>query len=155
MWCKHTDYENATRAPLILSVPGQKNAGAKTSALVEFVDIFPSLADICGLPVPAGLEGASFKPLLENPNRPWKKAVFSLWPKKIPEQGDGFGYAMRTERYRLVDWTVPGKNFHFYELYDHQNDPQENDNIAAQPQYQALLAELIRQQKAGWRAALP
>ena len=62
---------------------------------------------------------------------------------------------MRTERYRLVDWTVPGKDFHFYELYDHQNDPQENDNLAAQPQYQALLAELIRQQKAGWRAALP
>jgi arylsulfatase A-like enzyme len=155
MWCKHTDYEVATRAPLIISVPGQKSAGVKTDALVEFVDVFPSLADVCGLPTPKGLEGTSFKPLLDDPLRPWKKAVFSVWPKKIPEQGAGMGYAMRKDRYRLVDWTVPGKDFHYYELFDHQADPQENENLAAMPQYQSLLKDLLQQQKAGWKAARP
>ena len=66
-WCKHTTTENDANAPLILSVPGMKNAGAHTDALVEFVDIYPTLSELAGLPLPSHLEGTSFKPLLDNP----------------------------------------------------------------------------------------
>ncbi|MFZ5830457.1 MAG: sulfatase, partial [Planctomycetota bacterium] len=82
-WAKHTAWEVATRSPLIISVPGQRSKGAKSNALVEFVDIFPSLAEACGLPVPSQVEGTSFLPLLADPDTPWKKAAFSVWPKSI------------------------------------------------------------------------
>lgn len=154
-WCKHTAWETATRAPLVISVPGQKNAGAQTDALVEFVDIFPSLVDLCGLPMPPGLEGLSFKPLIENPRREWKTATFSLWPKQIPGQGSGFGRAIRTERYRLVEWSVPGKEFAEYELYDHDADPQENQSLARRPEHKQQVEALAKQLHAGWQVALP
>ena len=67
LWNKHTNFELAVHVPMIISVPGQKNAGKKSQALTEFVDIFPSLVEICGLPVPNGLEGTSFAPLLDGP----------------------------------------------------------------------------------------
>jgi len=84
LWCKHTNFEEATRAPLIISVPGQKNAGKKSDDLVEFVDIYLSLAELCELPRPEGLEGISFVPLLDNPQRQWKSAAFSQYPRDIP-----------------------------------------------------------------------
>ena len=76
-WCKHSNAENDTHGALLLSVPGMKHAGAKATGLVEFVDIYPTLADLAGLPLPAHLEGHSFKPVLDNPSRPWKQAAFS------------------------------------------------------------------------------
>jgi iduronate 2-sulfatase len=155
MWCKHTNFETSARAPLIISVPGQKNAGKKTDALVEFVDIYPSLADICGLPMPDGLEGTSFKPLLDDPKRAWKKAAFSQYPRAIPGQGRGRGYSIRTDRYRLTEWSVPEKDFREYELYDHKNDPDENVNLAANPKYARQVKELAAMLQQGWRAAVP
>ncbi|HUR59112.1 MAG TPA: sulfatase, partial [Opitutaceae bacterium] len=80
-WCKHSNVENDTNVPLILSVPKMKNAGAHTKALVEFVDIYPTLSELAGLPLPNHLEGSSFKPLLDNPDRPWKAAAFSQYPR--------------------------------------------------------------------------
>ena len=70
LWHKHTNFELATRAPLLISVPKQKTAGQKCDATVEFVDVYPTLADVCGLPIPAGLDGSSLKPFLENPPSP-------------------------------------------------------------------------------------
>jgi len=67
MWCKHTNYERATRAALVMRAPGQKAAGKTTDALVEFVDLYPTLAEVCALPAPAGVEGHSFAPLLDDP----------------------------------------------------------------------------------------
>lgn len=155
-WAKHTAWETATRAPLIISVPRQKTVGQKSNSLVEFVDIFPSLAELCGLPMLEELEGISFVPLLKEPQREWKKAAFSLWPKKIPNVGDGMGRAIRTDRYRLVEWSVPQKtDFREYELYDHQADPQENESIANKPENKKLVEELTKQLHAGWPAALP
>ncbi|MBP8257351.1 MAG: sulfatase [Opitutaceae bacterium] len=80
MWGKATDYEVATRAPLIVAVPGAKGNGSKASGLVEFVDIYPTLCRLAGLPLPGSLEGTSFAPLLETPGRSWKKAAFSQFP---------------------------------------------------------------------------
>ena len=91
-WCKHTNFEIDTHVPMILSLPGQKNAGGATSALVEYVDIYPTLAEACGLEIPAQCEGKSMMPLLENPRRKWKAAAFSQYPRR----GGIMGYTMRT-----------------------------------------------------------
>ncbi len=155
LWNKHTNFEVAARAPLIISVPGQRTAGRKSGALVEFVDIFPSLCDLCGVPLPEGLEGASFKPLVENPDRPWKAAAFSQYPRGVPGVGQAMGHSIRTDRYRFTEWTVPGKDFRAVELYDHEKDPEENVNIAGQPDSAALVRKLKQMLDAGWRGALP
>jgi iduronate 2-sulfatase len=153
MWDKHSNFETSTHAPLIISVPGQKSA--RTDALVEFVDIYPSLCEICGLPRPNGLEGTSFVPLIENPRRRWKRAAFSQHPRVIPGYGRGMGRSMRTRRYRFTEWSVPGTKFHAIELYDHQTDPKENVNLAYQPEKQKIVKQLTKQLHDGWRVALP
>lgn len=158
-WCKHTNTENDTNAPLLLSVPGMKHAGAKSKGLVEFVDIYPTLAELAGLPLPAHLEGASFKPLLDAPERPWKSAAFSQYPRPSGRTGVGqlMGYSMRTERYRFTVWV--GRNDHTkidaIELYDHQLDPQENFNVAKVAANGELVETLMAQWRRGWQGAKP
>jgi len=133
---KHNNYEGATRAPLIISMPGQKNQGAKSDALVEFVDVYPSLVDICGLPEADGVEGRSFKSLIDDPQGSIKKSGCSWYPK-----GGYQGVAMRTDRWRFVRWRKAGSP-EVYELYDHRNDPEENENLAGKPEYGAVVKEL-------------
>ena len=151
-WCKHSNAENDTNAPLLLSAPGMQR-GVRTNALVEFVDIYPTLADLAGLPLPSHLEGRSFKPVLAQPDRAWKSAAFSQYPRNA----DGkqlMGYSMRTARYRFTAWQHrhdPSK-VEAVELYDHQADPQENTNLANRPEHRALVAQLQAQLRAGWRA---
>ena len=158
-WCKHSNVENDTNAPLLLSVPGMKNAGTRTDALVEFVDIYPTLSELAGLPLPGHLEGTSFKPLLDDPQRPWKAAAFSQYPRGAGKAGGRalMGYSMRTDRYRFTRWV--NRNDHAkvdaVELYDHQTDPQENSNIAGKPANAALVQRLAAQLAAGWQAARP
>lgn len=148
-WCKHTNYDVATRVPLIISVPGQKAVGSPSNALVEFVDIFPTLTEAAGMPTPDRLEGHSFLPLTDNPTMPWKSAAFHLYPR-----GGRMGHGMRTDRHHLIEWTnsKTGK-FDAVELYDLVNDPQENTNIAASNA--DLVEELTQKLHAGWEAALP
>jgi iduronate 2-sulfatase len=147
-WCKHTNFENDTHAPLVCSAPGQKAPGRHTKALVEFVDIYPSLCELAGLPLPAHLEGTSFVPLLNAPDQPWKKAAFSQYPRG----GGVMGYSMRTDRYRLTRWLNRDGTEAARELYDHLTDPQENVNIAERLENRALVDELTRQMQAGWQA---
>lgn len=150
-WCKHSNVENDTNAPLLLSAPGMKNAGVHSRALVEFVDIYPTLADLAGLPLPGHLEGTSFRPLLDDPKRTWKRAAFSQYPRGKQLMG----YSMRTERYRFTVWV--GRNDHSrieaVELYDHQEDPQENTNVAKAPANVELVARLMGQWREGWQGA--
>lgn len=80
VWGKATNYEIATRVPMMIWTPNMKTRGARTDALVELVDIFPTLCELAGVAKPAHLEGHSFVPLLEDPNKPWKKAAFSQYP---------------------------------------------------------------------------
>ncbi|MEI8291189.1 MAG: sulfatase [Verrucomicrobiota bacterium] len=152
-WGKHSNVENDVNAPLILSAPGMKRVGAHTDALVEFVDIYPTLCELAGLPLPGHLEGTSFKPLLDDAKRPWKSAAFSQYPRKK----NLMGYTMRTDRYRLTVWV--DRNDHTKvdatELYDHQTDPQENVNIAKVPANASLLRTLMAQWEKGWRGAKP
>lgn len=155
-WCKHSNSENDTNAPLLLSAPWLRTAGAQSRALVEFVDIYPTLADLAGLPLPGHLEGLSFKPVLEQPDRPWKTAAFSQYPRSNGGR-NLMGYSMRTERHRFTVWVERGNpaKVEAVELYDHQADPQENQNLAAEPGQQPLVERLMAQWRAGWRGALP
>jgi len=150
LWCKHSNFETSARSPLLCSVPGQKAKGAKTDALTEFVDIYPTLCDLCGLPIAKELEGMSFAPLLDKPDRPWKKAAFSQYPR-----GRYMGYSMRTDRYRYTEWGLLGREPVAVELYDHKTDPNENVNVADRGENKAIVAELSRVLRKGWRGAMP
>jgi len=136
MWSsKHTNYETSTLAPIIISVPGMKVKGRKSSALVEFIDIYPSLAEICGLKIPAHCQGKSFKPLLDEPSGTIKQETYSQYSK-----GGYQGYTVREDRYRLVQWTK--KDEIVYELYDHIADPEENKNIAGDASMKSIIETL-------------
>jgi arylsulfatase A-like enzyme len=159
-WCKHSNTENDTNAPLLVSVPGMKTAGARTDALVEMVDIYPTLSELAGLPLPGHLEGTSFKPLLDDPRRPWKPAAFSQYPRGANNSTGGvalMGYSLRTDRYRFTQWVERDdpSRVAALELYDHQTDPQENQNIAGRPEHATLVKELAAKLDAGWKAARP
>lgn len=151
-WCKHSNVENDVNAPLVLSAPGMKNRGSRTDALVEFVDIYPTLSELAGLPLPKHLEGTSFKPLLDDPQRPWKPAAFSQYPR-----GRLMGYSMRTDRHRLTVWVDRDDHAKVdaTELYDNRSDPQENTNIASDPANSELVARLMVQWEKGWQGAQP
>ena len=152
LWSKHTNFEVATRSLLVVSAPGQKKMNAKTDGLTEFVDIYPSLCELAGLPLPQGLEGASFARLLDDPRLQFKQAAFSQYPR--PGR-NAMGYTMKTARYRYTEWQREGGEVIARELYDHKEDPQENVNIAGRPEHKELVARLSAQLQAGWRAALP
>ena len=155
-WAKHSNVENDTRVPLIISAPGMKQHGKKSDALVELVDVYPTLAELAGLPLPDTLEGRSFAPLLDEPQQPWKDAAFSQYPRRVG-QANLMGYSMRTDRYRLTRW-LDSKNHNkvaSVELYDLQSDPQENTNIAGDPAQKAVLEKLIKRWTAGWQGDKP
>lgn len=149
LWCKHCNWEPDTHCALVMSVPGQKTAGQKSPALVEYVDIYPTLCEVCGLDQPEGLEGFSFAPLFKDPNKTWKTAAFSQYPR-----AKKMGYAMRTARYRYIEWQEDGKAVG-RELYDYESDPDETASVADKPENAALVEQLSRQLKAGWQAAKP
>jgi iduronate 2-sulfatase len=151
LWHKHTNFEQATRVPLLIHVPGQRNGGRASAALTEFVDIFPTLTELCGLPPSTGLEGASFAPLLDDPDRPWKSAAFSQYPRP-----GMMGYSMRTERYRLTLWLnrSTGKEV-AAELFDYEKDPGETENLAQSASYAGVMKDLRAQFARGWRGNGP
>jgi arylsulfatase A-like enzyme len=155
LWSERTNFEVATRSPLIIRVPGQRGAGRKTVALTESVDLYPSLCEVCELPRPLGLEGSSFVPLFEDPDRLWKRAVFSQSPREIPGVGPGMGYSMRTSRYRYTEWMGEENPFRAAELYDYQTDPLEQHNIANRPENISLVNGLAGMLQEGWRGSLP
>ena len=134
---------------MILRAPEHKHAGTGCEALVELVDIYPTLSEMCGLGSPDDLEGTSFLPLLKRPGRPWKSAAFSQYPR-----GETMGRSIRTRRYRDIHWrrNSDGKTVG-RELYDHFNDSCENTNVAADPQNKSLLRRLEARLEAGWKAA--
>ncbi len=161
LWTKANNYELSARVPLMLSVPGQSNKGAVSNAFVELVDLYPTLAEVCGLDIPIGLEGVSMKALLESPNQPWKTAVFNQYPRMYKDarhsrHGEVMGYATRTDRYRYVEWRDWNSGEVLaQELYDHTTDPDEMKNVAGNPEYARALSQHQKILSAGWRGALP
>jgi iduronate 2-sulfatase len=148
-WCKHTNFELDTHVPLILAVPDQATAGQRTAALVEFVDIFPTLADACALKVPATCEGTSMMPLVADPARPWKKAALSQYPR-----GKTMGYSIRSGKWRYTEW-IDRQSGRIVdrELYDQSTGPVAARNLVDEPELvdtvKRLSTTLDRGQ--GWR----
>jgi arylsulfatase A-like enzyme len=147
LWHKHSNFENATHSTLIASAPGQRK-GSRCGALVEFVDVYPAICELAGVKMPSNLEGRSFAPLLNDPNRAWKKAAFSQYPRGK----DVMGYSVRTKRYRFTEWR--GAEGNPIELYDYVDDPRETQNHAVLPGFDSVIAEHRAILKAGWRGAL-
>ena len=144
LWHKHTNFELATRAPLLISVPKQKTAGQKCQAPVEFVDVYPTLADLCGLPKPAGLPGSSLKLFIDNPAAPKTKVAISQYPRKAPE-GNVMGYSIRDEHWRATFWRDRnGTKIVATELYDEKNDPAESVSLHDRPEHKAVIEALAK-----------
>jgi arylsulfatase A-like enzyme len=150
-WCKHTNFEIDTRAPLIVRAPERQAPGHRTSALVEFVDMYPTLCDLCGISTPSHLEGTSFAPLLNDSNGAWKTAAFSQYPRRRV-----MGYTVKTARYRYTEWQDKrGGGVRARELYDHRKDAAENANVAEHADYADAVARMSVVLAQGWRATTP
>lgn len=141
-WCKQTNFEIDTRAPLIVRNPSAKANGTPTDSLVEFIDIYPTVCELAGLPIPPHTEGRSLAPILDDVRIETKDYAISQFPRE--HQGkDYMGYAMRTDRYRYIEWlsAVDGSVF-ARELYDHRVDHEENENIAEDVAQRSVLDSL-------------
>jgi iduronate 2-sulfatase len=142
LWHKHTNFELAARAPLLISMPGQKAAGRKSASLAEFIDIYPTLADACGLPKPKDVDGVSLRPILDDADAKVRPVAISQYPRS--DAGKTLmGYSIRDDRWRLVLWRDRKDNsIHATELYDEANDPHETVNVATKAEHTEVIARL-------------
>ncbi len=134
LWCKHCNFETSLHSPLLVRAPGVK-PGGRTNALTEYLDIYPSLCELCNLPLPAHLQGKSFVPLLKNPDLPWKKAVFSRYFR---------GDSVKTDRYRYTEWRRKDGKMYARMLYDHSVDWVENVNISERPENKEIVRKMSK-----------
>jgi uncharacterized sulfatase len=138
---KYTLFENAARVPFMIAAPGMARAGAVCHRPVELLDIYPTLADLCGFPIPDGLDGRSMRAVLTDPDRQWKRAAYtSQGPKN---------HSLRTQRWRYSEWGGPENA----ELYDHENDPHEFTNLAEDPKHAQTVKQLHRLLHEGWKTS--
>ncbi|MSP85585.1 MAG: DUF229 domain-containing protein [Flavobacteriaceae bacterium] len=166
MWGKHTNYEQATKAPLIIAAPGLKAGESKS--MTEFVDVFPTLCELSGGTVPSYLDGKSLVPVMKNNKVSVKEYAMSQYPRKMDKadqkKGDGkvklMGYSLRTEQYRYTVWL---KNFtsdqaysadkvYTKELYDYENDPLEKINVSDDKKYATIAADLDKKMLAYFKS---
>lgn len=143
MWTKHVNYELANRIPLVIAAPGVTRPGSVTLQLAESVDLYPTLAELCGLPRPTGpqpIDGVSLVPVLKDSSARVRDHAYHCFRR------DRLGRAIRTDRYRLVEWRNPGESEQAaaLELYDYQDGPAERKNLAAtQPEVVARLRAIL------------
>lgn len=147
LWCKTTNFELDTHVPLIVSYPGSHNNGSHTDAIVELVDLYPTLADLTGLPVPEGLEGSSLKSLLIDPKSRWNKVAFSQFPRLFrKDKTKIMGYSVRTDHFRYTEWReIESGKVVATELYDHRRDPLETKNVSGLKKYAGDIRTLTQQ----------
>lgn len=147
LWQKTTLFENSARVPFFISSPLHRStAGLSTGSLAELVDVYPTLADLCGLEPPEHLEGKSLVPVLENPLQSVRDSALTTFdthdrvnPRR-PLRPRAVGYTVRTERWRYTEWGPDGK--YGVELYDHWNDPKEFVNLALAPGERQTVQEM-------------
>ena len=132
LWGKTTLFEPSARVPLIMAAPGVSASGKVSNRPVQFVDVYPTLLDLCGLPRLQGLDGQSLSPLLRNPSAKWDRPAFTwLGGRK------SLAVSVRNERYRYTEW--PGGEA---ELWDYKVDPGETRNLATDPKYGKTVQEM-------------
>jgi iduronate 2-sulfatase len=158
LWCKHTNFEQATRAPLLISAPFINPS--LTYSPTEFVDIFPTLCDLSGLAIPSHLDGKSLVPVMKDPKKAVKEFAVSQYPRPANQienarlgwsKGEYMGYSIRTEQYRYTIWvkdffrsTKPFSTDLIVatEMYDYKNDPNETVNVADEKNYSAVSKDM-------------
>lgn len=148
LWGPGTLFEQVTRVPLLVRVPGLAARQAVCEEIVELVDLLPTVCDLLTIPAPGRMEGRSFVPLLCDPVQPWKRAAFTLC-----EMPGHVGRSVRTKRWRYTDWQSSTTLQRQFELYDLDRDPWEQTNLALHPDYRnerTILANLLQR---GWQAA--
>lgn len=145
LWRKDTLFEEALQAPLIVVGPGVSKPGAPTRAIVELLDLYPTLVELAQLARPGGVQGTSLVPLLKDPEAKGREAAFSF-RRCYPPQ---LGRSIRTERYRFTEWPDGGQ-----ELYDLSSDPRELTNLARLPARSEAVAALRKRLYDGYAAAL-
>lgn len=155
-WNKWTNLTIDTRVPLIIRAPGF-NGGVQSDALVELIDIYPTLSELSGLDIPAHVQGTSLVPLLRKPDLEWKKAVFTLWPHDRGNfEKTVTGFSVKTKRFNYVEWTrLATREVLAVELYDREKDPFETLNVAGLPGYQEAVSDMQALLGAGWQKAVP
>ena len=133
LWAKTSNFELDARVPLIISTP-QHNQSQRTNSLVELLDIYPTLADLCNLQSPTNLEGRSLVAILKNPRTTVKDIALTQHCRPAyPVNGsdpEAIGYSIRTDRYRYTEWrNYRSGDVLAQELYDHKRDPYETANV--------------------------
>ncbi len=146
-WNKNTVFELSARAPMIVVAPQSQARGASCGRVVEFLDIYPTLTDLCGLKTPKHVEGTSLRPLLDDPQAAWDRPGYT-----VVQRGPIFGRSVRTARWRYVSWDEGRQG---EQLYDHRSDPQEKSNLASDPRYAATVAQMKRHLEAMPRPVPP
>lgn len=143
LWCKHCLYDTSLRVPLYLDAPGYKDQ-MRSQALVEYVDVYPTLCELAQIPLPDHLQGTSMVPLLNQPDHPWKGAAYSNWLK---------GKSVQTDRYRYSEFYSVQDQCVSRMLYDHRTDPKETINLSEQGDKKNLVATLSQLLHDGWQRA--
>ena len=141
LWQKRSLFEESARVPLIIATPESLSAGRRCERLVELVDLYPTLVDLCDLPDPGHLEGRSLAPLLENPEADFREDAITQTvcaTHSLAKPDSPHGYSLRTEHYRYTEWSGGAEGI---ELYDHGIDPDERTNRAFDPKYIDVVRE--------------
>jgi uncharacterized sulfatase len=139
-WMKQSLFEPSARAPLIIAGPGVSPRRASSPRVVEYLDLYPTLAELAGLQPPANLEGRSLVPLIRKPDAEWQHPAFT----QVRRGASGkffMGYSVRTERWRYTEWDGGAQGV---ELYDEQGDPDELHNIADDPGRRDVIVDMKR-----------
>jgi len=144
VWTKGVNWESTNHVPLLVKIPGLETGGQRSTALVELLDIYPTLCDTTGVPTPKHCEGRSLVPLLRNPDQPWSGIACSQFRK-----GKVIGRSIRTDRYRFTIWEK-SNDVVGVELYDHEKDPQGNVNLAASPENKKLVKKMTELHRSNW-----